>query len=117
MSYIRTLSNPEGLYIFGGRDGVEIYVSWKGQPETNGFIGTVPQETWDALCRAYTSWDYDENESLNIDHLWLTWDWVEDEDGRNYKAMLGYKSDWILTMWEVTWEYIISRYRRERDAE
>lgn len=104
MSYIRSGSNPEGLYIFGNlRNSVEIYPKW-GHP---AWGKSIPAKTWDDFCSLYVEEFFPDE--LELDGLSICSEWVEDKDGRNYKTVLRY-NDWELAMWDVTWFYIIRRY-------
>lgn len=106
MSYIRNGSNPEHLYIFGSRAGVEIYPG-----HTHLAWGKViPQETWDKLCSDFVKFEHDEEYGVAIDGYYVKSDWVDDEDGHNYKTILGYKDEWSVVMWDVTWWYIVRGY-------
>lgn len=104
MSYIRSLSNPEGLYIFGSKSGVEIYGPWK---EDNSHFHLVPYEVWDGFCSEFVK-EYDDE----LEYMGMSITYEKRKDGSDFKYYLKYE-DWELEMWAVTWDYIISRYHDE----
>jgi hypothetical protein len=112
MSFIRTGSSPEKLYIFGSKDGIEIM----GQ---HGRLNQrVSYEDWNGLMRKYEEDDslvgedgLTDGETFVYGSLTLTSEWVEDEDGKNYKVVLRSSEGWELSMWEVTWSYIYNNWR------
>lgn len=112
MSFIRGGSNPERLYISGSREGIEISQAWAKRPETNGYIAVVPTEDWHSLCEQYVEYMHDDDEGVEVNGLYVRGEWIDDEEGRNYKTVLGYKDQWRVPMWDVTWEYIVSRYKK-----
>lgn len=110
MAYIRSTSNPECLFIFGSRAGVEIYA---GRHQKNGSY-LIPQETWNALC--YKSVDEGlDYEGVEVDGYYVRETWVLDAvtNINKPKIALGYKDQWELTMWSVTWDAITRRYELE----
>jgi len=111
MSYIRYLSNPEGLYIWG--DGKNVNFTLASEKE----ILTMPQKTFDKLIKKYIKSYGDDisyrgasikevfvkNNKMNPKPFWKI---VGKYDG-NYQMRLSYKN-WHIDMWLVTWEYIIN---------
>lgn len=105
MSYIRSLSNPECLYIFGSRESLEIHVGYSTSlgEEYEGWSRYLPLDVWDEFCQGFVNeyWpDEYEHRGLSI---------KEEKVGDNFKMVLRYE-DWALPMWTVTWAYIIDRY-------
>lgn len=98
MSYIRPLSSPEGLYVFGSFGGVE----WH---QGGSCLFTMPSETFSLMCRTYVE---DEEECV-LPEVSVTFEQV---DGK-FKIVLRYLDHPPVVMWDVTWEHIISRYRDE----
>jgi hypothetical protein len=110
MAFIRSGSNPEGLYIYGTivDGGMTIYIH---ADQTY----SMPKEAWEEIANRY--WNYeleDEDGIIKFDDFYLTEDWVEDDDGRNHKIILGEEGKWHIAMWEVTWRYAVDRYRRDK---
>ena len=103
MSYIRSLSNPEGLYIFGNLQGtVEIY-------HDGPISKTMPLEIFEGLCKAYFDnfGECTEYEGASIGE--------EKRDG-HFKYVLRYEN-WEVEMWFVTWSYIARRFDRCRTCQ
>lgn len=91
MSYIRSTSNPEALYIWG--DGKEVTIM-------KGFdiVGTIPVTVFNGLIRKYHKHFED-----------CTYEGAEVKEvksGKNFKIRLSYKG-WKCFMWDVTWSYIV----------
>jgi hypothetical protein len=102
MSYIRCLSNPEGLYIWGDVHG---YCAITCNRSGHKMI-CIDQRDWDRLLKSWATYPRD----LTIGCLHLT-------ETPKYKIRLhgadvnGKK--FSITMWEVTWSYIVNnRIRR-----
>ncbi len=127
MSYIRSGSNPEGLYIFStqgpkGRLHVEVLVGWfhKLTNITNDSPMLVPQGVFD---RAAVMWD-DDGEKASYKGFKVEEVHVYEDDGspvpkkRSIKASLedkrrsffgvkvSYKGKWVI-VWRVTWAYVV----------
>ena len=107
MSYIRGLSNPEGLFIWGDEETVTVT---KG-PE---IIGHIPISIFNGLIRKYIR-GYCEDckyKGAEIKEVLVKNDIeVPDEEfgtnpaTTNFKMKLSY-GDWSVIMWDVTWYYI-----------
>ena len=104
MAYIRPLSNPEGLYIFGHRDGVEI-----GGPH-GSFNYQVSYEDWNGLIDAYNNDDsivgldgLTDGETFSYGSLALR----TEKRGENFKTILSHEDGWEIEMWDVTWLAIV----------
>lgn len=131
MSYIRCLSNPESLYVWG--DGKKTWFSWWDGDKHHPMIGVLSDEVDEFFLELYRRetfdyWDIDEpfshgNMSV-IECRILTGklDMLGDEEGEfKVKLTLGPNNP-DLIMWVVTWEYLknsfydhiisIPRYRR-----
>ena len=115
MSYIRCLSNPEGLYIWG--DGKYINIAKGGED-----LKYIPQLTFDGLLRKYHregSWCV---QGYPITYRGATIEEVHIESNKKitkfekelkfrlgiFQYRLSYK-DWHIDMWQVTWEHIAKR--------
>ncbi len=115
MSYIRCLSNPEGLYIWG--DGKNINIAKDGDD-----LKYIPQRTFDGLLKKYHregSWCV---EDYPIRYRGAIIEEVFIESGKKqtkiekqlkikdgiFQYRLSYKN-WYIDMWQVTWEHITKR--------
>jgi hypothetical protein len=92
MSYIRSTSNPESLYIWGDLDNNAYVVMG---PET---IGKMPTHVLNGLIRKYHR-NYCEDTKYKGAEIKETC-----IDGK-FKMQLSYK-EWQCVMWRVTWDYI-----------
>ena len=102
MSYIRSTSNPEGLYIFCNmNDVVEFH---KG----SDFIGVMPAHVFNVLIDSYIEKSMEDAEfhDARIEEIF--------EDGE-IKMKLSYGHHWEIVMWDTTWYYIArSNYGRSK---
>jgi len=104
MSYIRSTSNPEKLYIFGNMAGdVEIYQGPK-------LIGYIPGDNFDKFIDLYI-----DNFCEDIEYNGIKIETVFPKDtGNGIKERLSY-GDWFIDMYDVTWYYIArSNYGRSK---
>lgn len=121
MSYIRSLSNPEGLYILGSTSGnVEIY-------EGSLDCKTIPQEVWNGLFAKLEKDSFDQQDNHGeyaeykgfriydfanvaaIDENWPTFETVKEMFNPAYKSKWRVRmqyADWKIDMWYVTFQYI-----------
>ena len=103
MSYIRSTTNPECLYIYGAADGnVWIHIGDASKYEDRTYL--MPQEIWDGLCRKYVK-SYEDKvtyKGATIEND------VKVSDG--WRTIISYK-DWSIAVWPVTWEYVVGRYK------
>jgi len=93
MSYIRSISNPEGLYIWGGTQGIEISVG--SDP-----LLTIPRHIFRGVLKRW--YRYGENVSYRGARMSQTPD---------FKYQLEYK-DWegrSVKAYDVTWTYIVTQ--------
>ena len=91
MSYIRSTSNPEGLYIFGTEYDVEICVGSEDALH-------IPLEIFDKLIVAFIDGYCEDCEYCGAT---IKEDWIAGE----FKCILAY-DNWSVEMWYVTWYYI-----------
>jgi hypothetical protein len=116
MSYIRGLSNPEGLYIWGDEEKVTVT---KGS-ET---IGYIPIPIFNGLIRKYIR-GYCEDckyKGAEIKEVLVKNDielpdeeFDKDPSVANFKMKLSY-DNWSVIMWYVTWYYIArSNYKSKK---
>ena len=100
MSYIRSISNPEGLYIVGTGENVEIHLGRKSaEPYKTLYI---PTKVFKGLIKKFAREDPDDYckyEGALIEFVKI---------GNDFKWRLVY-DDWEVYMWEVTWEYIVTK--------
>lgn len=125
MSYIRSTSNPEGMYAFGGATCVEIYSGrgWRLSnigPGQGGII--VPHETFYEACKRA---DYLGDEPIEVDGLRVEEMLIYTRSGRRvpprktlslrmfsnraaptmFAVKLTYEDKYVF-MYPVTWDYI-----------
>lgn len=111
MSYIRSGSNPEHLYIWGDGDGNVHFI--KG-PYT---IGTMPTKIFNELiykCSLDNDDDVIEINGAKIQNVWVDSDDTlcdgKPKEGLkvpiDIKTQLSYNG-WEIRMWYVTWHYIV----------
>jgi len=104
MSYIRSLSNPEGLYIFGDGRNIELIV--KKEP-----IKLMPPQIFKSLMLKWLDNDFDDDE-LDFEGAKLK---VEKRN-ENFKWILSY-ADWQIEMWEVTLFYVATSVKEHCQTE
>lgn len=112
MSYIRSGSNPEKLYIYGTED--RAYVSEGSKPDW-----FIPLNIFDGLIRKYHRKFHDfpcEFKGAKVDEVWVNKDNIETDDELyvpsehnllDSKVKLTYGDNKVY-MWFVTWEYIVN---------
>jgi len=114
MSYIRSSSNPENLYIWG--DEEDVYISIGSNVE----LKKVPIKTFNGLLKKYHKNFHKVPcafKSLKIEEVWVKVDdkqYVLGEVGEKIfddlktevRMKLSYEN-WHIYMWFVTWEYIV----------
>ncbi len=92
MSYIRCLSNPEGLYIWGDTSG-EIAISTKGD------IKWATPEDFHGVFKAYDeSWD---GENLTFGELTL-----RERSDKKFRWSLSSTRGWEIILWQVTVDHV-----------
>ena len=98
MSYIRCLSNPEGLYIWS--DGESVTITGKNIP----LFYSIQEKIFDGLIKKYNKnkgWLCGESEAIKYKGAKLF-------ENADFKVVLSYK-DWSVSMFFVTWAYIASK--------
>lgn len=117
MSYIRSTTNPEQLYIWGDRENVYFV-------QGPNSLGSIPKDIFHAVLSKSL---HEDEEKIEIDGVVLKQVWV-DADNRlrddlkkeeiklpvDIKIELSYNG-WFIRMWYVTWEYILSTNRHKYD--
>ena len=100
MSYIRSTSNPEALYIVGTGKNVEIY---RGGRYAHLLPHTIPTRTLKMLLRKWNVGNHDDETygGARVREIKVKNGW---------KIELSYE-DWKIRMWPVTWYYIASHER------
>jgi hypothetical protein len=96
MSYIRSGSNPEKLYIWG--DGDNVTIAEGSLPAWN-----IPKLDFHSLLRKYERRFHDcpcEYRGIEVTEVWV------DEE---CKIKLSYKYHSVI-MWDVTWEFIVNGF-------
>jgi len=107
MSYIRSGSNPEKLYIWGGIEDATIA---EGSKDT----WNIPLNIFNGLIKKFHRRFHDypcQYKGAQVEEVWV------DEDGNEgvlnshlkrleCKVKLSYEDHFVI-MWDVTWEYIV----------
>lgn len=95
MSYIRSGSNPEKLYIWG--NGVNVFIS-KGHEETK----VIPKNIFHGLIRKWfrNEWEDSSFKGASVKEVL-----GEINNEKQHQIELSY-SGWSIYMWLVTWVYI-----------
>jgi len=107
MSYIRSTSNPEGLYIWGQEDG---NCRFMVGPD---IVGTMPTHVFNVLIDLYVDSheEYTEFRDAKIEEVWTG----DPMNGGEVKMRLSYGHKWHIDMWDATWYYIArSNYGRSK---
>lgn len=97
MSYIRSLSNPEGLYVWSCDEATHVWFTENGDYNRDMVI---PQKTFDHILKRY-----------NKGHTEIKFRGArlrEVLDNEGQKIVLSYKGREV-HMWLVTWDYIARR--------
>ncbi len=94
MSYIRCLSNPEGLYIIASMQGrVEIM-------GREGGILSLPRHVFETImANWHDRWWPDE---IRYKGAWI----LTGDNTNDFKWRFGYKDEWSIDMFDVTIDYI-----------
>jgi len=103
MSYIRCLSNPEGLYVTGGREGV----CWSaGVVDGEQVSHTMPANVFTGLMKAWAMSGQQDDEPVEYKGAKLE-AITKGKKSERWKWCLSYKR-WSLVMYTVTLAYIAS---------
>ncbi len=105
MSYIRSLSNPEGLYIIASMQGrVEIM----GQEDG---ILSLPRHVFETILANW--YDRDCPDEIRYKGAWI----LVGDNLNHFRWRFGYKDLWNLDLYDVTLHYIAQgcSERRKRD--
>ena len=108
MSYIRSGSNPEKLYIWGNGDSVTI-------AEGNKDTWNIPSNVFNSLIKKFHKNSHEcpcSYKGAQVEEVWV-YD-IDDDDnssepyvkGSDCKVKLSYGDHYVI-MWDVTWEYIV----------
>lgn len=109
MSYIRSGSNPEGLYIYPSSSSVCLHVD-------TDIYNIDPDDFYD-ICEQYhnegCSYEPLENRTLRIEEKWYNekgeafevWD---RNPTTHLKILLFHKDVFVCAMWITTWAYIVN---------
>lgn len=139
MSYIRCLSNPEGLYVWS--DGKFATLTHNVErPHSSGRSFSIPHRTFEALLKKWAKWIEPARqggavaEELHVEvktgRLIPPWKpcrrctpagknaWIPcrrcgpgslDRPSGRYVIRLSYKGDFV-NLWRVTWDYMVRRF-------
>lgn len=129
MSFIRSTSNPESLYVY---DDVNGYIQWYWHPKAPlrsapGMM-QVPPKAFYAACRQWVKKAcFGLKCRVSVDGFTIEADnfytktgkrarmhgtvleWMHDKKQRNYLIRVSYKKN-VVHMWAVTWECIVDRF-------
>ena len=108
MSYIRSTSNKELLYIFANMNGI---VEFHRGPE---LVGKMPQEIFNGLIDKYIENFCDD---VEFHDATITEVFYKEPErlGGEFKMRLEYNHEWGIEMQDVTWYYIArSNYGRNK---
>lgn len=119
MSYIRSGSNPEKLYVFWSTGGkVEFYPGADYPPFRH-----MPPKVFETLGHAYWQAVIEQSpgdDGFEYEGGWLKWVTVpnttEEHIEVDWKIQIGYKDgdyEWSLDLWEVTCREMFDRFREE----
>ena len=103
MSYIRSTSNPENLYVYDSGDCIEFLWNVNGAESA-----IVSKRDFYSILDAYLKWDFDLNETgIKTETLSIR----ETED---FRILLSFKDDKSVTLWNVTWNEVLRDYERRK---
>lgn len=101
MSYIRSTSNPEGLYAWATEDTVYLKENHLTENE-------IPRQIFETAIKKHLK---NGEEDVIYKSFSIGETWEKDKFGVNLpKVIISYK-DWSYTMWYVTWFYIIKNVK------
>ncbi|MFH1742970.1 MAG: hypothetical protein ABIH23_28530 [bacterium] len=107
MSYIRSASNPEGLYVLCEQPGYVKFYWWKDEEETR--TGSLPFPHFAEVCR---QWEQQTCSGKSAHSGGFS------AKMKDCKVHLRWKDDkgkWELYLWEVTWEHVVRSCNREME--
>jgi len=108
MSYIRSTSNPEGLYIFANMSGIVEFHRFSEH------VGDMPQDLFNVLIDSFIE-NYCEDtefQKASIKEIFIE---GKDRLGGEFNMRLEYEHKWHIDMSYVTWYYIArSNYGRSK---
>lgn len=96
MSYIRSTSNPESLYIWSNGE----YATIMKGPD---IIGNIPERTINGLINKYIDDNLPDN--CEYEGAKISEEWISLNNSNHPMMVLSYE-DWEVIMWDVTWYYI-----------
>lgn len=129
MSFIRCLSNPEGLYVWSDVDGtVHIHYGGRKKPKpplSKGDDMRVPYRTFMRVCKKWDGWEDDVRVNgfrVKEEHVFLktgkpvpsdlyanvtAYAKHMDKHPAEYLIRVSYKGNFVY-LWRVTWQYVVS---------
>jgi hypothetical protein len=94
MSYIRCLSNPEGLYAYGtAEDTVQVYIGGEYTSATEPCFEFPARSLWAAMVAFDDTYD----EPVCVDGISISED-------KEFRILIEYKGEWM-RLWRVTYMY------------
>ena len=109
MSFIRCLSNPEGLYVYDCVGGTTCWSTRKDNIH-------IPNSIWVRFIKSIPRWQLDHKRGcLEIKEVYIKHKRKQNEIEKefdlhpgNYKYILYYRGKEVARMWATTWKYIYS---------
>lgn len=123
MSYIRCLSNPEALYIYGDCSGYVNISHGVKPPLSSGRDFRIPDRDFHRVGKKWADW-CDEERGIKSGHLKVQEILVYRDTGKpvgrewrknyfhkkqrptDFLVRISYKRDFVF-LWKVTWEYVV----------
>lgn len=123
MSYIRCLSNPEALYIYGDCSGYVNISHGVKPPLSSGRDFRIPNRDFHRVGKKWADW-CDEESGIKSGHLKVQEINVYRDTGKpvgrewrknyfhkkqrptDFLVRISYKRDFVF-LWRVTWEYVV----------
>lgn len=123
MSYIRCLSNPEALYIWGDCQGYVNISHCVKPPLSSGRQFRIPTKDFHRVGKKWSEW-CDEEKGIRLGHLRIQEIHVYRDTGKpvgpewmknflkkkkreaDFLVKVSYKRDFVF-LWKVTWKYVV----------
>ena len=130
MSYIRSASNPEGLYVFGSANGIEMYTG-KANKDIRGWV--IPVRHFNEVCKRWNvAWEERvKYGDFSCEMVWVDSEFEEKEEKEvgeeiekffkravegklnkglslENKVKLTWKDE-SMYLWDVTWQFVVQR--------
>ena len=121
MSYIRSTSNPEGLYIFC--TGKEVCICYhrralgNNSTKDDALQFNVPTKVFHEVGRKWYNHEFEEDrDAVEFQGFRAELKWVDIGKVREHQVVLSYAGHEIY-LWEVTWHYVVEAIMEELKME